>query len=224
MSQNTLNLFNVPPELLFERIKNQFPQYRYDYRRHVIVLADQQGEAIGQIRLPLHLSIDDQLCILDEHLQALYLSIESGHAAICLMKGKVNVFHTTFSAYMTRKKQGVSQIKYFNKKGKSRAGSRVRLAKTIEFFENINTKLNELFSAYDVARIALNCNATLIPYLRGAKVVCPFDKKDDRLYKIPLHISQSNFTNLDKAIKKLMAPMLFYDTKYEQVINTSGLC
>ncbi|MEP3390400.1 MAG: hypothetical protein ABJO02_19570, partial [Reichenbachiella sp.] len=129
--------------------------------------------------------------------------------------GKTNIYHTTFSAYMTRKKQGVSQIKYLNKKGKSRAGSRVRLAKTIEFFENINSTLSELLANHEIDRLALNCSTTLIPYLHQSKVPCPFEKKDDRLYKIPLHISQSNFTNLDKAIKKLMAPMLLYDIRFK---------
>jgi hypothetical protein len=136
-----------------------------------------------------------------------------------VMEGKKNLYHTTFSAYMTRKKQGFSQIKYLNKKGKSRAGSRVRLASTIDFFENINTTLSDLFEEYAIERIAVDCNATLIPYLHQSKVPCPFDKRDIRLYKIPLHIPQSNYTNLNGAIKKLMAPMLFYDDKNEAMVE-----
>ena len=112
---------------------------------------------------------------------------------------------------MSRKKQGFSQIKYLNKKGKSRAGSRVRLASTLEFFEDINAKLTALLEEHTVERIALNITPGLIPYLHQSKVPCPFEKQDIRLYKIPLHIPQSNYTNLYGVIKKLMAPILFHE-------------
>lgn len=214
MQQHSVNLFGQPFVLLFEQVKARFPNAYYNKQKHAVMLENELNESMGYIRLPLHLSVNDQLDVCSEDALVLYLTIESGNAAISVMAGKINVYHTTFSAYMTRKKQGVSQIKYLNKKGKSRAGSRVRLAATIEFFENINTTLTKLLGEYDVARIAINCNATLIPYLHNSKVACPFAKSDERLYKIPLHIPQSNFTNIDKAVKKLMAPMLFYDAKY----------
>lgn len=223
MPQQEINLFNTPFRLLLSRVKTHFPQCDYDYGKHAIMLNGTQGEKIGYIRLPLHIAINDQLVLANEKACILYLSIESGNAAICVMSGKTIVYHTTFSAYMTRKKQGMSQIKYLNKKGKSRAGSRVRLAKTVEFFESINTSLTKVFTAYNINRIALDCNKTLIPYLYNAKVACPFDKKDKRLYKIPLHIPQSNFKNLDKAIKKLIAPVLFYDDQYEAMLLSADL-
>ena len=49
---------------------------------------------------------------------------------------------------MVRKKRGVSQIKHLKTKGKSRAGSRVRLAETEEFFENINGRLQDYFEEH----------------------------------------------------------------------------
>lgn len=224
MNQNSVNLYDIPFELLFKRIKSHFSHYLYDYKKHLVMLSGNPGEILGYIRLPLHLSIDDQLTIKNEASVVLYLSIESGNAVVSIKEGKATLYHTTFSAYMTRKKQGVSQIKYLNKKGKSRAGSRVRLAATINFFENINNTLTQLFEEYKVNRIALSCSKTLIPYLFNSKVVCPFDKSDGRLYKIPLHIPRSNFTNMDKAIKKLMAPILFYDLQYEDRVKAAILC
>lgn len=213
--QQSINLYHVPFKEVFLRIKEELPHYSYDFAKHVIQLKDENFEVVGVFRLPLHLAITDQLEIIKEDTLVLYLSIESGHAAIIVMDGKDMIYHTTFSAYMTRKKQGFSQIKYLKKKGKSRAGSRVRLAETTEFFENINTTLTSLFEDYKMDRLAINCNTTLIPYLYQSKVPCPFEKKDNRLYKIPLHIPQSNFTNLEGAVKKLMAPVLFYDKKDE---------
>ncbi len=215
MRQKQVNLFHVPIHDLFQKVKDNFPFYQYHYQKHQVILENEHHEVIGYIRLPLHLAINEKLVITDPESLVLYLSIESGNAALCIMEGKENTYHTTFSAYMTRKKQGFSQIKYLNKKGKSRAGSRVRLASTVEFFEKTNTTLTLLFEEYEFARIAVDCPSTLTPYLHQSKIPCPFDKKDSRLYKIPLHIPQSNFTNLYAAIKKLMAPTLFFDEKNE---------
>ncbi len=219
MLEKKVNLFDVPLDLLFTEVKKHFPNHHYNFKKHVAVIEDEEYNTLGYIRLPLHLSLDQNVTVTDDEALVLYLSIESGNAAICVMEGKHNVYHTTFSSYMTRKKQGFSQVKYLNKKGKSRAGSRVRLASTIDFFENINTTLEELFEEYEVERIGLHCSTSLIPYLHQSKVTCPFDKKDERLYKIPVHLPQSNFTNLNGAIKKLMAPTLFYDEKHEILVN-----
>jgi hypothetical protein len=204
------NLFGKPFEEIFGHIRNDIPGYEYDYTRHMIKLLGEKEEEIASLRLPLHLTISKSLLIENEEAEILYLSIESGSAALILKEGKKTVFHKTMSAYMSRKKQGFSQIKYLNKKGKSRAGSRVRLAATTEFFENINSVTTEILENREVSRIALNCNKTLIPYLFQSKIPPPFEKKDPRLYKIPLHVPKSNTTQLEAVIKKLIAPMLFY--------------
>ena len=219
MAEKRVNLYDVAVDELLSEVKKHFQNHHYDFKKHAVVLEDKEQNNIGYIRMPLHLTLDTSLSITNDETLTLYLSIESGNAAICVMVGKANLYHTTFSAYMTRKKQGFSQIKYLNKKGKSRAGSRVRLASTIDFFENINTTLSELFEEYAIERIAVDCSAALIPYLHQSKVECPFEKRDSRLYKIPLHIPQSNYTNLNGAIKKLMAPTLFYDDKNEDIVN-----
>ena len=211
MSQLSINLFHISSNEWLNTLRNDVPNCSYDFNKHQILLQNESGNNLGYVRLPLHLQVTQDLKITENENPILYLSIESGNAAICVMQGESNSYHTTFSAYMSRKKQGVSQIKYLNKKGKSRAGSRVRLAKTLEFFENINSALTKLFNEYPFDRIAISCSATLIPYLHQSKVSCPFEKKDTRLYKIPIHLPQSNYTNLDKAIKKLKAPVLFYE-------------
>lgn len=211
MLKNQLNLYDVPFLDLFDQIK-RLGNCTYDFKKHLVSVVDDEHNVLAYLRLPLHVRITDDLTIIQEDAVSIYLTIESGNAAVCVMKGIENVCHKTFSAYMTRKKQGVSQIKYLNKKGKSRAGSRVRLAATIEFFETINSRLIDLFVEYQIVdRIALDCSPTLIPYLHGSKVESPFEKKDKRLYKIPLHLPQCNYTNLIGAIKKLRAPILFYE-------------
>lgn len=206
------------PELLSALVASDFDGV-YDPVKHVVSLESPQGVPIGHIRLPLHVVLSDQLDIVDEEAVALYLTVESGNAAICVMEGKAIDYHTTFSAYMTRKKQGFSQIKYLNKKGKSRAGSRVRLAATVEFFEKINTCVTALMEEYEPDRLALSCTTTLVPYLYQSRVPFPVPKKDPLLYKIPMHIPQSNYTNLDAAIKKLQVPTLFYWEQRESEVR-----
>lgn len=213
------NLYHLSFKVILDWLREQFPFLTYDPERHILKISDELQNTLGYLRLPLHLNLDENINVHEEELNVLYLSIESGSAAIIIMEGSANVYHTTFSAYMTRKKQGFSQIKYLNKKGKSRAGSRVRLAATFEFFEKINSTLTDLLKNYPVDRIALSCNKTLIPYLYQSKISCPFDKKDHRLYKIPLHIPQANFNNLEIAIKKLRNPVLFYEAQLEEKLQ-----
>lgn len=213
MPQESLNLYHESLVNLSEKINLYFPNHLYNHDKHVILLKNENFEIAGQLRLPLFWEVRDHTTFLKVEAVVLYLTISASHAAICVTKGTDNHYHTTFSAYTTRKKQGVSQIKYLNKKGKSRAGSRVRLAATLELFESINLKLNELFETYEIQRIGINCSPTLIPYLMQSKIPCPFEKSDLRLYKIPLHIQQSNFSSLEKAIKKLMAPIIQYDSE-----------
>lgn len=215
MLQSSLRDFHSDYELLFQEIKTATPYCSYDSKKHLIVFETSQRETMGYIRLPLHLSLDEGLNITDDESLVIYLSIAAGKAAIIVLDGTLNEYHTTFSSYMTRKKQGYSQIKYLNKKGKSRAGSRVRLASSLQFFEDINTTLQELFEEFTFDRIALKCTPTLIPFLHDAKVSCPFEKQDERLYKIPVHIQESNFTNLSTAIESLSIPTLFYHENYQ---------
>lgn len=207
-------------EQILDKVKTEFPNCQYDYKKHLISIDNEEYNTIGYIRLPLDISINSELNVQNNHSSALYLSIAADNAAICYTEGRDLIYHTTFSSYMTRRKQGFSQIKHLNKKGKSRAGSRVRLASTIEFFENINTILTELFDEYHIDRIALNCTPTLIPYLHESKVNCPFEKSDERLYKIPLHIQKSNFGNLEKTIKRLSYPTLFFNEEYKDRLMT----
>lgn len=210
----TYNLYHVPWTELFKVLRENFPGSRYDFKKHQILVQDTQHNEFGYIRLPLHIQLNEQLQLLGDEATVIYLSIESGNAALHLWEGQELEYHTTFGAYMTRKKQGFSQVKYLNKKGKSRAGSRIRLKSTEVFFEQINDSLNDLFEEYLIDRIAISCGATLWPYLFASKVTCPFDKQDERLYKIPLHLPQSNHHNVLDAVKKLKAPVLFYEEQY----------
>ncbi|WP_026951646.1 hypothetical protein [Algoriphagus mannitolivorans] len=135
------------------------------------------------------------------------------HFSLCLVKAgqaTVGYFHhekmedhKVFRAYMVRQKQGKSQIKYLNTKGKSRAGSRIRLAETERFFEEINERLNS-YQAYPIDFWGISCGKTLWPYLFSSSTPPPFVSGSSNLIELPFHVSQASFEELESAGKLLL--------------------
>lgn len=163
----------------------------YDVAKHQLLLS--KNELQAHLRLPITIGLRNGVVDLDQTPKYLMLLVQTGSASIGVFEGEQCLEHKVFSAYMVRKKQGKSQIKHLKTKGKSRAGSRVRLAKTLEFFENINERTTRHFKENEFDRIAFSCSKILMPYLFNSKVPAPFDKKDERIYRIPKHLHQPNF-------------------------------
>ena len=134
----------------------------------------------------------------EREFEYLILIIQTGMATVGVFCGKECRTHKVFGAYMVRKKQGKSQIKHLKTKGKSRAGSRIRLASGLEFFEDINRRLQSHFDEYHIERIVFSCSKILMPYFFGSKVPTPFDKKDHRVLGIPRHIEKPTYEEMMK--------------------------
>ena len=163
----------------------------YDLAKHQLLFSKDDQEL--QLRLPITVVVNDGLIQEEQSTKYLMLLVQTGSAAIGVFEGENCLEHKVLSAYMVRKKQGKSQIKHLKTKGKSRAGSRVRLAKTIIFFEQINERITRHIKENEFDRIAFSCSKILMPYLFNSKVPTPFDRKDDRIYRIPKHLHQPNF-------------------------------
>jgi hypothetical protein len=154
----------------------------------------QGQESVLQFRLPITFELDPSGIYQGEgDVNYVLLMIRSGIASLGYFEGGDNLDHKVFRAYMVRKKQGTSQIKHLKTKGKSRAGSRVRLAETLEFFEEINLRMQEYFAVHRIDKICISCATTLIPYLFGSKMETPFDKSDPRIMKIPKHVQNPTY-------------------------------
>lgn len=166
----------------------------YDFEKHRFDISGNQLNSTAYLRLPITVAppADFQMSF-EKEVKYLMLLVQSGSASVGVFQGEDCLEHKVFSAYMVRKKQGKSQIKYLKTKGKSRAGSRVRLASTLQFFENINERLIRHFEEHEFDRIAFSCSKILLPYLFGAKSPTPFIKKDERIYRIPKHLHQPNY-------------------------------
>ena len=189
--------------------------FSYDFTKHRIIILDEFNNQQLNFRLPIDVKVSDQLEFNElEEVCYIILLIQSGSCALGYFEEEDNIDHKVFKSYMVRKKQGKSQVKYLKTKGKSRAGSRVRLASTIDFFENINERLQDYFEEYEIDRIAMSCSKILIPYLFDSKETCPFDKRDERILKIPKHIHTPNYDILMDTHKFILKGELIWEEEF----------
>jgi hypothetical protein len=208
---------------VLRRIRELNLPWEYDLEKHRIILPDEAQNVRLVFRLPITFPAPDKdLSLPDKPIHYVILLVQSGSCAIGYFENGINLNHKVFRAYMVRKKRGVSQIKHLKTKGKSRAGSRVRLAETEEFFENINERLQEYFAAHKIDRLALSVSKILIPYLFNSKTATPFDKRDPRIFKIPRHIHTPIYEVLLDTNKFLIKGELIYEVDQQELID--NLC
>ena len=129
--------------------------------------------------------------------------IRAGQAAAGYFHQGVLLDHKVFRAYMVRQKQGKSQIKHLKTKGKSRAGSRIRLAESERFFEEINERLTTYAQLYPIDFWGISCAKTLWPHYFSSEISPPFSPKEEKLIELPVHIAQASFEEL-QAVGQLM--------------------
>ena len=198
--------------------RNQFDQQFIPEKNQYVFYEGQ--EAVLKLRLPISFDMDKEGQLISEaDINYVLLMIRSGIASLGYFENGENLDHKVFRAYMVRKKQGKSQIKYLKTKGKSRAGSRVRLAETLEFFEEINTRMQDYFSVHRIDRIGISSATTLIPYLFGSKVPTPFEKNDPRIFKIPKHVQNPTYESLLETNSFLLKGELRSSDAGESIFN-----
>lgn len=128
----------------------------------------------------------------------LVMLVQLGAAAIGVwMEGEWQA-HKAIKKYMKRHKRGKAQISYLNTRGKSKAGSRIRLANTVAFFEEINERLTDWEELYEPQRILYSCPPQAWGLLFQSKTPPPFDKKDPRLVRIPHQVHVPDFAELNR--------------------------
>lgn len=122
--------------------------------------------------------------------------IQAGATALGYFEDGEVIDHKAIKKYMKRRKRGKAQITYLKQKGKSKAGSRIRLTNTISFIEDINERLTEWEEAYEVERLIYSCSPTLWGMLFQSKIPPPFEKKDSRLIKVPTNVHIPTYEEL----------------------------
>jgi len=174
--------------------------FEIDYKRNQLTVFNAYDQKQFKFNFPLIINLTENT-IKDKKLLNNYINqkpsfllalIQAGHAALGLYNDETLLQHKVIRKYMTRKKQGKAQLKYLKTKGKSRAGSRIRLANSVLFFEEINQYLNDWNPTQDTT-IIYSCTPLLWGMLFQSKTAPPFQKKDSRLKKLPLSIDVPNF-------------------------------
>jgi hypothetical protein len=125
-------------------------QFKFEVltKKNKINFMTESNQILFSIRPPLNLprlipNLEEWLKLpeIDEYV---VLLARSGIASVGLFKSGKFTHHKVFRSYLNRKKQGKSQITYLKTKGKSRAGSRVRLENAKTFITNLNTYINKI--------------------------------------------------------------------------------
>ncbi len=65
----------------------------------------------------------------------------------------------------------------------------------------------------------MSCSKILIPYLFNSKVPTPFDKRDERILRIPKHVHTPIYDIMLDVNKFLLKGELIYDEANQKVID-----
>ena len=136
-------------------------------------------------------------------MQAIIL-IQAGHAALAVVDGTKVLKSKVIRKYMVRKTQGKSQLSHLESKGKSRLGSRIRLAQTKAFFEEINQCLEVYEKSYDLNSLYLSCSHKLKGVWMQSNP--PVSKSDNRWHKIPYHVGRPNLKEIKRVLDLIRNP------------------
>jgi hypothetical protein len=182
----------------FSFLRNKYLSIEYFSKKRKIIFYGPDQKKLLSMRISLTLKFFEEESELQssDFINYVLILIKAGMASVAFFDNSLMMDHKVFRAYMVRKKQGKSQLKYLKTKGKSRAGSRVRLAESEAFFSSINDRIHTYFENYRIDLIGLSCSETLLPYFYGNSISSPFDKKDTRLFKIPKHVASPKLENL----------------------------
>lgn len=149
--------------------------------------------------------LNDYLEQLPDDFPSYYLlMVQLGAAAIGYAETGEFVAHKAIKKYMKRQKRGKAQIGYLKTRGKSKAGSRIRLANTERFFEEINERVQDWGELYDPPEyIFISATPNVWGLMHQADPPPPFDKKDPRVRKVPFDVGIPDFEKLKEIAEKL---------------------
>lgn len=220
MKTSIIPFENVFPFL--EKLSFSSFQLELNIEKQKIIIFDNSIK-IADFRLPLPLPpLEDLKNYLANYPQempnyVIYM-IQAGSCTLAFFEKNELIEHKVFKTYMVRKKQGKNQIKHLESKGKSKAGSRIRLNNTIHFFEDINERLQTYFEDYFIERIIYSCPINMLSLFYESKVKTPFEKKDARLIKIPKDIQQPCFEELIKINEQIcQGELTIYEEMNEKI-------
>jgi len=145
--------------------------------------------------------------------------VRAGQASLGYFHQGKLLDHKVFRGYLVRQKQGKSQFKYLKTKGKSRAGSRIRLEETLVFFKEINERLQVYAKQYPLNFWGLGCAKTMWPLLFDGEVKPPFSSKSAELIELPYPFTKGSYEELQELELRLQQFHLLLSPAGKEVLS-----
>lgn len=145
--------------------------------------------------------------------------VRAGQASLGYFHQGKLLDHKVVRGYLVRQKQGKSQFKYLKTKGKSRAGSRIRLEETLVFFKEINERLQVYAKQYPLNFWGLGCAKTMWPLLFDGEVKPPFSSKSAELIELPYPFTKGSYEELQELELRLQQFHLLLSPLAESLIQ-----
>ncbi len=146
----------------------------------------------------------------DELGDHLLLLIQAGAAALGWWSDEEVIYQKVLKTYVVRGR-GRAQTTYAKTKGKSRYGSRLRLQNAQQHLVDISERIHDWWDELGPPdRIFFSCPQRSWPELFAARPSPPFDQRDERLSRIPMHVHVPNAEELQRVRRKLLRGRIVY--------------
>lgn len=183
---------------------------------------EERNKSLYRLELPLvwkNLTLEELAIKKNLHgaLNYVVVLVQSGSAMLAVFKNNRLLLHKRIQKYMVRKKRGKSQLTYLKKKGKSRAGSRIRLRESEEFFLEINHTLEDwMFFLEKSNRIYLAYPLAMGSFLfaKGNSL----SGKQDKIVKLPLTVRTPCMKELGRVYYEITRGRLFIQGPQDSIL------
>ncbi len=154
-----------------------------------------RAPALRPVRRPVA-DVEQWLCELERPRRHVLILLQAGALALGLWHGDELLAHKCEKKYVVRGK-GKAQATYLRTKGKSRYGSRLRLRNHEALLVECSERLGQWWRAHGpFEEIFRSVPVRMWPELADVEPALPFDARDERIVKIPLHVHVPGYEEL----------------------------
>lgn len=205
--------------LLVNQADEKGLEIRYLPEKHQLLL-ENKVSWLAKLFLPWTMTwLPEEKFQVQEDVHYCLTLVRAGQASLGYFHQGKLLDHKVFRGYLVRQKQGKSQFKYMKTKGKSRAGSRIRLEETLVFFKEINERLQVYAKQYPLNFWGLGCAKTMWPLLFDGEVKPPFSSKSAELIELPYPFTKGSFEELQELELRLQQFHLLLSPLAEPLIQ-----
>ncbi len=194
----------------------------YDEKKHRVILSCEEKRVI--FRLPPILLGGKPEDLLKDTCYYLVMLVEADQVSCGYFYKGTTLAHHVFRGYTVRKKQGKSQVNYLKRKGKSRAGSRIRLRGTTDLIQEVIQWLNQTVLDHKLNRIILDVSPQFWSLFYQQPEKPFFDQRDQRIITSGLYWRKAGYKEMCYIAKRaywgvLIDPVSEFGASIETLAN-----